>query len=472
MAITWPSREDLIERFLDAYKTFFPNAVKSKGSEPWREAQAWGGVAGILVSRMKQIYADMFITTATGAALDVHAEINLPPDKRRQAASGTTAGTVTATGVATAIPLGTELVNAAGYSYRTSESIAVGDWAAGSVTIDVESVDTGQACNMLAAETLDFTSPIAGVDSQVTVATDLTGATDEESDDELRARLLSWKQYPPGGGNYGHYKNYAEGVGGCEKAYVYPHFRGDGTVDVVVLGPGVDDDNPTGDRFTVDEDAVWTELDTEMRPCTADIGTMPGAGGTGVDVAVAQAQPLDIAVSENEGYEKDWAGAFTMTAIDLATMKQITVTADPTATIADDDRILVNVQVGTVWTPCVRTVASTVAGPPHYVNVTEALPSNTPDVVANGLKPAGAGTEEQLEAIMGVFDRLTPGDTIPATRRPVPSSTHPTSLYLADIFDAVQSCTSVQNMTITTPGGDINPGSAKYLIRNGKVYIQ
>jgi len=305
----------------------------------------------------------------------------------------------------------------------------------------------------------------------VTVATDLTGATDEESDDELRARLLSWKQYPPGGGNYGHYKNYAEGVGGCEKAYTYHHFRGVGTVDVVVLGPGVDDDNPTGDRFSVDEDAVWTELDTEVRPCTADIDVAPGAGGTGVSIATAQAEPVDISVTENEGYETDWSGAFTVTGIDV-TFKQITVTADPTATIPDGARILVNVQVGTVWIPCVRTVASTVAGPPHYVNVTEALPSSTHDPAANGLLPGGPGTENQLEAILMLFDRLTPGDTSPATRRPVPSSVHPEDLLLADIFDAVQSLDSVKNMTVTTPVADVTPTGAKYLIRNGKVYIR
>lgn len=471
MAITWPSREDLVDRFLEFYKVFFPNAVKSKGTDPWREAQAWGGVGGILIARLKQIYADMLITTATGTALDAHAAAWLPEGRRRQVASGTTDGSIRITGTAADISLNTELVNAAGVRYRTSVNTTVADWGGlGWVNVDVLSVDTGQVCNMLAGETMDFVSPIAGVDSDASVVggDPLVGARDDETNDELRARLVAWMQDPPGGGNWPHYMHYAQGTGGCEKAYVYPNYRAVGTVDVVCLGPGVDDDNPTGDRFTVDVDAVWDEIDEEVRPCTADIDV---AGGSAITVATAQVRNVEITVVVNDGYELDCTALNKALALDLGNTR-IQVNADPAGDYDQYDRILLNVHDGSVWIPEIRQVESTTSGPPHYITVTEAFSGATPDPDANGVMPAGPGTQEQVDAILDLFDRLTPGDTSPATRRPVPGSEHPTDLNLADIFDAVQSLPSVQNMTITTPVADVTPTTEKYLIRNGKVFIR
>ena len=124
-----------------------------------------------------------------------------------------------------------------------------------------------------------------------------------------------------------------------------------------------------------------------------------------------------------------------------------------------------------MWVPCLREVEAVTVGPPHYIHVSSALPSSTHDPTLAGLKPAGPGTQEQVEAILSLFDGLTPGDTEGGTRRPRVSPDEPTDLLLADIFDEVQSLVSVLNMSITLPAGDVTPSAAKNLIRNERIYI-
>jgi len=475
MAITWPTKSELQEKFLGWYRTFFPNISVARGTDPWLESHSVTGVAGMILARAKQIYAAIFITTATGSDLDEHGETYLPEDKRRKASSGTTSGEITLTGTATAVPTNTKWVHADGTEYYNSDAVSVADWAGGSVDVDVLSSDTGQICNKTAGEILTIVTPISGVDDEATVksGSPLAGATDEETDDEYRTRILSWLQNPPGGGNYGHYKNYAEGVGGCEKAYVYPHFDRDGdgnddlgTVDIVCLGPGVTSDVPTGDRFNVDVNAVWDELAGEVRPCTADLGTR---GVSGVLIATEQTEPVDVDVTVHDGYEYDWSGSFTVTSMTGDT--QLNLSSSPVGTISEGDRVLFNVQVGTDWQPCVRVVAAGGVTATHII-VTESFPSSTPDTGSGGLKPAGPGTQDQLDAILDVFDGLTPGDTANATRRPAVSADHPTDLIKADIVDALQSLASVKNTTVNQPTVDKTPTDAKYLIRNGKIYIE
>jgi len=475
MAITWPTLEEIQDRFAGWYRTFYPNTSTARGSDAWLEGQAMSKLAYLIQSRIKAVYAAVFVTTATGEDLDRHAAVWMPPDKRRQAATGTTEGQLTFYGTnGTPIPANTRLVGDDGNIYELPTAVVAGDWAAPPVNfvtdVEVRSVSTGQSCNKNVGDTLTLVTPISGIDDEAVVHADLDGARNEETDDELRERLLDWLQYPPGGGNWGHYLNFAQGVGGCAKAYVYPLYRGLGTVDVVCLGTGVTDDEPTGSRFDADENLVWDELDEEVRPATADLDVRPSLGGTGVSDPTAQAETIDIDIDPAAGYEPDQTTSWTAIT-PCPTSTSLEVTAAP-AGLSKGDRLLINIQNGTVWVPMVVTVVSTTTGPPnHLIEIEETLPALVIDVAANGVQPAGPGTEGQVEAILSLFDGLTPGDTSPATRRPVPSPAEPTDLLLADIFDTVQSLASVLNMTITFPAADTTPTAAKYLIRNERIYI-
>jgi len=464
--ITWPTKENLVQRYLAWHRYFFPNTSTAERSDAWLEAQGVGGVAGLVLARVRAVYNDMFPDTATGDAIDRHMFVCMPASKRRQAASGTTGGDVTATGVATAIPANTEFVHADGTRYRNATAVGVAEWAGGSVTFDVTSIDTGVGCNKASGDTLTFISPIAGIDDEVTVNTDLSGARDRESDDEAQARLLDWLRYPPGGGNWAHYKAYAEGVGSCVIAFIYEGNdsvgRGLGTVDVVCLGPGRSEDAYVGARFSADQNLVWDELTEEVRPCTADLDTRPSLGGLGVSDPVAQAENVQIVVTPVTGYGPDFVPTYAT--VGMPDAYTVNLVALPAA-ISQGDRVLLNVQAGGIYYPEVREVASTGV---NFITVTEPFSATTPGAT---LYPAGPGTLTQVEAILDLFDTLTPGDTTPATRKPVISSDHPTDLLLADIFDAVQGLASVQNMTITTPVADVTPGAAKQLIRNGLIVV-
>jgi len=469
MSITWPTREQLVEKFLAWHRVFFPNTSTAERSDAWLEGQGVGGIGGIILARVRSVYNDIFPSTASTDGLTRHGENWLPADKRWQLATGTTSGQLRAFGTPGAIPANTEFVHADGTKYYNPAVVTVADWGGAPwIDFNVLSSDTGVICNKAVDAVLNFVSPIAGIMSEVYVTTALEGARDDETDDEYRARILGWHHYPPGGGNFGHYKAFAEGVGGCAKAYVYPMFRGLGTVDVVCLGAGRSDDAYVGSRFSADEDEVYNELIEEVRPCTADLGDLPSVGPTvAITDPVAQFEDIDVTITPASGYEGDWGGGYTAVNPMPSTSK-VTLTVDPTGTILVGMRVLLNVWDGAAWHPCVREV-SAVGNP--WIEVTEAFPGTVPDVVAGGLQPAGAGSLAMVEALLDLFDALTPGDTVVASRRPIVGPDDPTDLLLADIFDALQSLESVANVVITTPAADTAPAAAKDLITNGRFYV-
>lgn len=469
MSITFPTREQLVEKYLAWHRVFFPNTSTAARSDAWLEGQGIGGIGGIILARVQAVYNEIFPTTASTDGLTRHGENWLPASKRWQLATGTTSGQIRAFGTPTPIPAGTEFVHADGTRYQNPTAVTAPWGGAPWVDFDVLSIDTGAICNKAIDNTLEFVSPIAGIMSEVTVTTALEGARDDETDDEYRARILGWHHYPPGGGNFGHYKAYAEGVGGCAKAYIYPMYRGLGTVDVVCLGAGRSDDAYVGLRFAADEDAVYTELIAEVRPETADLGDLPSVGPVvGVDDPIAQAEPIDVTITPASGYEGGWAGAYTAAANPMPSLTRVNTTVDPSATVTIGKLILINIWDGAAWHPCVREVASSGAS---YIEVTEEFPGLTADTTVGGIQPAGAGTLAQVEALLNLFDDLTPGDTVAGSRRPIVSSDDPTDLLLADIFDVLQSLVSVANVVINLPAADVTPAAAKTLIRNERFYI-
>lgn len=175
-------------------------------------------------------------------------------------------GTVTATGTdASIIPAETLLLRSDGVTYRVTADATI---VAGEATLTVEAVEAGSAGNLDTAETLTFESPIAGVDSEATVAGagGIAGGFDEETTEGTRDRLLLRWREPPQGGADQDYEAWALAVAGVTRAWVYPNENGLGTVVV---------------RFVLDEeadifpgpavvDAVQDALDAE-RPITAEV---------------------------------------------------------------------------------------------------------------------------------------------------------------------------------------------------------
>lgn len=174
-------------------------------------------------------------------------------------------GNVTFTGTnGTVIPAGTVAVRADGAEYETQ---ADGTVATGEATIAVEALAAGEAGNCLEGTVLSCESPIAGVDSAVTVAAgDLTAGTDEETIEAFRARVVERMQAPPHGGNAQDYVAWAKEVAGVTRAWCYPLELGAGTVVVRFMRD--DDDDPIPSVQEVQD--VQDHIDA-VAPVTADV---------------------------------------------------------------------------------------------------------------------------------------------------------------------------------------------------------
>jgi len=181
-------------------------------------------------------------------------------------AAGYAAGSVTFTGIdATAIPAGTVLRRSDGAQFTTD---AAGVIAAGSASVAVTATAAGAAGNTLAGATVNLVSPIANIDSAATVAAGgISGGTDQEDDESLRARLLARLAFAPHGGAAGDYERWALEVAGVTRAWAVAGLYGLGTVGLWFM---TDDLTANGIPDAAKVTEVQTYLDG-LRPITAEV---------------------------------------------------------------------------------------------------------------------------------------------------------------------------------------------------------
>lgn len=180
---------------------------------------------------------------------------------RKAAASAT--GNVMFTGNDGAvIPAATRLQRADGVEYTTDVEASV---VGGSATASVTASSAGQGTSAAAGVSLSLVSPVAGVQSAVTVASGgLSGGADVETDVALRNRLRARVQAPPHGGDKTDYEAWALAVEGVTRAWVFPQWTGAGTVGLFF----VRDDDPTFIPDAAEVQAVQDFVDA-LRPVTA-----------------------------------------------------------------------------------------------------------------------------------------------------------------------------------------------------------
>lgn len=172
-------------------------------------------------------------------------------------------GTITFTGVnTTVVPSGTTVTRADGAVYVTT---ANGTISGGAVTVAAESEVAGADYNLEVGQDLTLGQAIAGVDSDVETASTTTSGTDEETDNELRDRLLQRIQDTPQGGSADDYERWAREISGVFRSLCVPLPRGAGSVDVYFLhdegtGYGI----PTAPQIA----EVQAYID-DLRPVTA-----------------------------------------------------------------------------------------------------------------------------------------------------------------------------------------------------------
>lgn len=143
-------------------------------------------------------------------------------------------GTVELTGTAgTTVDSGTLLQTNDSVQFAADSDVTI---ASGETTasVSVTAVDAGTSGNVGAAA-IDLVSAIDGVDS-VAFTTGADGATDQETIEELRTRLLLKLRTPVSGGRASDYSQWAESITGCVYAWTIDAYMGVGTVGVMIAG--------------------------------------------------------------------------------------------------------------------------------------------------------------------------------------------------------------------------------------------
>lgn len=261
MSFIRPTLSDLIERARADFETRLPGAdARLRHSVLDVLARVHGGAAAGLYGYLDYLAAQILPDTADAEHLARHASVW---GIRRKAATPAVA-LATATGVdGNVIPAGAQLRRADGALYAVTAPATL---AGGSASVTVEAVAAGAGGDIEAGALLTLTSPIAGINATMTVASIETAGSDEEADDALRARLLDRIRKPPQGGSATDYVAWALAQPGVTRAWCYPLWLGAGTVGLTFMMDGREDPVP----LAGDVEAVQAALDL-LRPVTADL---------------------------------------------------------------------------------------------------------------------------------------------------------------------------------------------------------
>jgi uncharacterized phage protein gp47/JayE len=130
------------------------------------------------------------------------------------------------------IPRATQLTSSIGIVYETLSDIRVS--LTGPVIGDVRALDPGSLGNLEEGSALAIVNPLPGVSQGATVVA-LSGGTDDETDDQLRTRVLIRIQQPPMGGAKHDYEQWALAVPAVTRAWASPLEMGMGTVTIRFL---------------------------------------------------------------------------------------------------------------------------------------------------------------------------------------------------------------------------------------------
>jgi uncharacterized phage protein gp47/JayE len=178
-----------------------------------------------------------------------------------------------------AIPLNTVIQRPDGFEYVV---VTGGVVASGTVTVTVQSTLPGAESVVDTGIVMTLASPINGINANGTVGgSGKVDGVDEETDDDLRSRLVKRIQEPPQGGSESDYERWALEVPGVTRAWVYPLEDGGGTVAIRF----VCDNDPDTIIPTVEKiEEVQTYIDApDRRPVTANV-TVKALVGKALDI--------------------------------------------------------------------------------------------------------------------------------------------------------------------------------------------
>ncbi len=279
---------DSIQAYLPGADAMVPNSVLRVLSDNQ------GAVCHLTLQYLDWEALQLIPDTAEQEWLDRHGDIwlvNADGSTGRKSASFAT-GTVTLTGVAgTVVPANTQLsYSTTLFGYETTQQIYLAE-SQSETPVAVRALDPGSLGNLEAGTQLSVTDSIFGLDGTATVVALETG-TDEETDDELRARVLERIRQPPmGGANYD-YVAWAKAVGGVTRAWANVEM-GIGTITVRFMADNL---RASNNGFPLDSDVQSvTNYINYKRPVTVKDCWVFAPIPEFIDVRIANLTPDDEA---------------------------------------------------------------------------------------------------------------------------------------------------------------------------------
>lgn len=241
-------------------------------------ADANAGNAGLNLEYLDWQSKQFLPDTAEAQFLDRHADIWLVNADGSRGRKGATcaAGAVDVSGIAGSVmPAGAQF-SAGAVLYQSTADTTL---SAAPTPVSVRALDAGSAGNLPAGTTLSILVALPNVSGNAGAnVVSLTGGADQESDDELRARVLERIRQPPMGGAADDYVQWALRVPGVTRAWSSPNEMGIGTVTLRFM---CDDLRATADPATSglpnaqDLAAVRAYLDTVRPVCVKDFFVVP-----------------------------------------------------------------------------------------------------------------------------------------------------------------------------------------------------
>lgn len=243
-------------------------------------------------------------------------------------------GSATFLGLAgTPLPSGTALTRQDGVACVTTADGVVS--SGGAVTVPLVSTDLGAATDGPVGMGINIASPIPGINAGGTLAGPMTGGADQETQDELRSRMLAKYRAPPQGGAAADYQQWALEVPGCTRAWVTANGFGPGSVTVF---PMFDDAEaahggfPQGKNGTASEETRGTAIATGDQLAVAE-HIWPVQPVTALVYVVSPvAAPLNVALVGLSPNTPDMLAAISASLADM-----LLVTASPGGTIWPSD---------------------------------------------------------------------------------------------------------------------------------------
>jgi uncharacterized phage protein gp47/JayE len=146
-------------------------------------------------------------------------------------------GQATFTGaLGTLLPAETPLARQDGTTYQTTADGTIDD--TGNVTVRMVATVLGEFTNCDAGTAISISTPVAGINSNGLTVGPTTGGADQETQEQLRSRMLFRYRQPPQGGARSDYVEWASEVPGVTRAWAASFVAGTVTVGVMFDGNG------------------------------------------------------------------------------------------------------------------------------------------------------------------------------------------------------------------------------------------